>query len=139
MKIVLAPNAFKGCLTASEAAAAMAKGVARVIPDAETLHVPVADGGDGLVDVAVEALSGESRVVQVTGPRGDAVEAAFCQVRQLGLAAGDLPVGLSLRSAARRERRGPRLSPRAGSLTRWSGAAGAARPSGVGSGLRTSF
>ena len=66
MKIVLAPNAFKGSLTTSEAATAMAEGVLRVAPEAEIVKVPVADGGDGLVDVAAEALEGESRVVKVT-------------------------------------------------------------------------
>ncbi|MCD6389895.1 MAG: glycerate kinase [Desulfobulbaceae bacterium] len=56
MKIIAAPNAFKGSLTATEAAIAMEAGIKKILPDAEVLQVPVADGGDGLVDVAVEAL-----------------------------------------------------------------------------------
>ncbi len=105
MRIVLAPNAFKGCLTASEAVAAMASGVTRVVPDAEVIQVPVADGGDGLVDVAVEALRGESRTVPVTGPRGDPVEAAFCHVPGLNLAAVEMALasGLALLSQDRRD------------------------------------
>ena len=58
MKIVVAPNAFKGSLSATEAAKAMAEGIERVLPKAEVIQVPVADGGDGLIDVAVEALRG---------------------------------------------------------------------------------
>ena len=58
MKVVLAPNAFKGCLTASEAARAMASGTLRAMPAADTVPVPVADGGVGLVDVSIEALGG---------------------------------------------------------------------------------
>ena len=80
MKIVLAPNALKGCLTATEAAEAMARGVARACPTAEIACVPVADGGDGLADVLVNALSGETLTVTVTDPRGDPVSASFCHV-----------------------------------------------------------
>jgi len=90
MKIVLAPNAFKGCLTGSEATAAMAEGVARVVPDSEIVQVPVADGGDGLVDVAADALGGEIRTVTVTGPLGESREAAFCYVPQMKFAAVEM-------------------------------------------------
>ena len=78
MKIVLAPNALKGCLTATQAADAMARGVARACPTARVARVPVADGGDGLADVLVNALGGETLTVTVTGPRGDPVSASFC-------------------------------------------------------------
>jgi glycerate kinase len=96
MKIVLAPNAFKGCLTASEAAAAMAEGVMKVVPEAEIVKVPVADGGDGLVDVAVEALGGEARVVTVAGPRNDRVDAAFCYVPAMRFAAVEMALASGL-------------------------------------------
>ena len=56
MKIVIAPQAFKGSLTAGAAAQAIEKGVKRVFPDAETVLNPVADGGDG----TLEALLGKS-------------------------------------------------------------------------------
>ena len=85
MKIVAAPNAFKGSLTAAEAAAAMAEAIAEVLPEAEVVQVPVADGGDGLVDVAVEALQGERRVLKVTGPRNREVEADYCYVKSMSL------------------------------------------------------
>ncbi len=106
MKIVLAPNAFKGCLTASEAAVAMAEGAARVLPGAELVRVPVADGGDGLVDVAAEALGGKTHVVGVTGPLGERVDAAFCHVPEMCLAAVEMALASGL-ALLRPEQRDP--------------------------------
>lgn len=55
IRVVLAPNAFKGTLTSSEAARAMAAGVRTAMPDAECILRPMADGGDGTVSAFVEA------------------------------------------------------------------------------------
>lgn len=77
MRVVVAPNAFKGSLTASQAAAAMARGVREVFPDAEVLEVPVADGGDGTVDALVSAHRGTYLTARVEGPLGDPVKATF--------------------------------------------------------------
>lgn len=96
MKIVVAPNAFKGSLTAPEAAAAMANGIHRVLIDPVIVQVPVADGGDGLVEVALDALQGERRKLLVTGPRFDLVEAEFCHVPQLGFAAIEMALASGL-------------------------------------------
>ncbi len=66
---MLAPDKFKGSLTAPEVAAALAAGIARVAPDAEVLELPVADGGDGTVDAFVAA--GWERVpADAVGPTG---------------------------------------------------------------------
>ena len=59
MKVVVAPNAFKGTLTASQAAVAIARGVRDVFPEAEVVEVPVADGGDGTVEALVSAHHGD--------------------------------------------------------------------------------
>jgi glycerate kinase len=75
--IILAPNALKGSCTAAAAAAAMARGVTRALPDAESVQLPVADGGDGLAEVLGAALDGERRMVPVTGPRFAPVDAAL--------------------------------------------------------------
>jgi glycerate kinase len=96
MKIVAAPNAFKGSLTATEAAAAMAAGIRNVLPTAEIVQVPVADGGDGLVDVAVEALDGERRTLTVTGPRNDPVAADYCYVPAIGLVTVEMALASGL-------------------------------------------
>ncbi|HKB18156.1 MAG TPA: glycerate kinase, partial [Candidatus Dormibacteraeota bacterium] len=77
MKVVVAPNAFKGTLTATQAAAAIARGVREVFPDAEVVEVPVADGGDGTMEALVSANHGEYRSAEIAGPLGDLVHARF--------------------------------------------------------------
>lgn len=77
MKVVVAPNAFKGSLSAPSAAAAMALGVRMVHPDAEVVEIPVADGGDGTVEALVSARKGTYRSVDVEGPLGDPVRAVY--------------------------------------------------------------
>lgn len=74
MRIVCAPNAFKGTLTATDAAAAMGRGVLQARPDAEPILLPVADGGDGTLDVLL-AASPQARVehVRATGPQEEQV------------------------------------------------------------------
>jgi glycerate kinase len=96
VKIVVAPNAFKGSLTALQAAAAMTAGVARAAPTAEIVQVPVADGGDGMVDIVREALQGELHRVSVSGPRRRPVEAAYCFVPETGLAAIEMALASGL-------------------------------------------
>jgi glycerate kinase len=77
MKVVVAPNAFKDSMTADEASRAIAEGVLRVAPDAETVRVRIADGGDGLHDVVKEVFGGEERWKEVTGPLFAPVRAGF--------------------------------------------------------------
>ena len=77
MKIVVAPNSFKGSLSASQAAAAIAQGVRQALPDAEVLEIPVADGGEGTVEALVSARKGTYREVNVEGPLGDPVRASY--------------------------------------------------------------
>jgi glycerate kinase len=77
MRVVIAPDKFKGSLTAPEAAEAMARGVTRIDPRATIDRVPVADGGEGTVAALVAATGGTLRQVKVTGPLGRPVEASF--------------------------------------------------------------
>jgi glycerate kinase len=102
MRVVCAPNAFKGTLTAAAAAAAMARGVRRSLPDAEILEVPVADGGDGTLDVLLAAAGRDARVdqVRVTGPLGDPVTARLGWVAP-GVAVVELADGSGLRLLGR--------------------------------------
>ena len=69
MKVILAPNAFKGSLTATQVATAMAEGVRRVQPMAEIVKLPMADGGEGTLDIVVGALNGvqESLYINTVG------------------------------------------------------------------------
>jgi glycerate kinase len=77
MPILLAPQEFKGSLTAIEAVAAMAAGVARAVPDAAIDRAPVADGGPGTVAALVAAAGGEERRARCRDPLGRPIEAAF--------------------------------------------------------------
>lgn len=74
--VLLAPDRFKGCLTAPAVARHLAAGLRRARPDVPVLELPIAAGGDGTVDAAVAA--GWRRVeVEVSGPTGQPVNAAL--------------------------------------------------------------
>src|SRR5256885_15295582 len=77
MRVVIAPNAFKGSLSALDAAEAIAEGVRAAAPDADLVLVPIADGGDGTVDALVVATEGERRSLRARGPLGDPVDAGY--------------------------------------------------------------
>jgi len=77
MKIVIAPDSFKGSLTAVEAADAIEIGFRAVYPDAEYVKVPMADGGEGTVQSLVDATSGTIINQSVIGPMGDMVPGFF--------------------------------------------------------------
>lgn len=98
MKIVLAPDSFKESMTASEAVAAMTAGVAAVLPEAEVIGVPMADGGEGTVDAVVDALHGERVQVPVSDALGRTVIARFGYVplRQLAVIEMAAAAGLEL-------------------------------------------
>ncbi|MBC7288884.1 MAG: glycerate kinase [Armatimonadetes bacterium] len=77
MKIVVAPDSFKGCLLSPDVAAAIGEGVRRAAPCAEIVEVPVADGGEGTVYALVSATGGKIVSVPVEGPLGEPTNAAF--------------------------------------------------------------
>ena len=76
MLIVIAPDKFKGSLTGAEVAQALREGIERVMPDARTVLIPVADGGEGTLQAALEAGYRESRHT-VAGPTGHELEAVI--------------------------------------------------------------
>ena len=98
MKIVIAPNAFKDSLSAIQAADAMSLGVRRVCPGAQICQIPVADGGDGLTDIAVHILKGVELSKEVSGPSGNKINASFCYLPKKNSAVIEMAVasGLSL-------------------------------------------
>lgn len=77
MKIVLAPDSYKGSLTATEACRAMEEGIRRVLPDAEIVRVPMADGGEGTVQSLVDAMNGRICSATVHNPLGELIEAKY--------------------------------------------------------------
>jgi len=77
IKIVIAPDSFKGSISAVEASLAIEKGIKRSFPAAETIIVPLADGGEGTMDTLMTATNGVKTAVTVTGPLGNPVEAFY--------------------------------------------------------------
>ena len=77
MKIVIAPDSFKECLTAAEVATAIETGLKQVMPDAECVKVPVADGGEGTLQSLVDATEGQVIDVTATGPMGEKLSAGY--------------------------------------------------------------
>ncbi len=77
MKIVIAPDSFKGCLNALDAALAMQRGVLRVYPDSVIDMIPMADGGEGTVEAMLCAVTGEKITVNVTDPLGRSIDATY--------------------------------------------------------------
>lgn len=102
-RVVVIPDSFKGSLGSAEVAAHLAAGLASVLPDATIVGVPVADGGEGTVDAFLAAVGGERRALEVTGPLGHPVTAAWAllpdgtAVVEMAQAAGLPLVGRDLR------------------------------------------
>lgn len=77
MKFVIAPDSFKGSLTALQVGDTMARALLQEIPAAEVNVIPMADGGEGTVDALVKATGGSIFRLQATGPRGEQVDTYF--------------------------------------------------------------
>lgn len=78
MRVVLAPDSFKGTITAADAASALAEGWAEVDPTAEFVMRPMADGGEGTVAAFAAAVPGAVRMpVTVDGPAGHPIETGW--------------------------------------------------------------
>ena len=80
MRVLLAPQEFKGSLTALEAISAFAAGVERVLPDADLDRLPLADGGPGTVNAMVIGLGGRYALSSVDGPLGEPVSARWALI-----------------------------------------------------------
>jgi glycerate kinase len=94
MKILIAPDSFKGNMRAAEVCAAISEGILRADGGAEIYRVPLADGGEGTARALTEAAGGRFVKAKVTGPLGETVEAEF------GLIHGDKTAVLDMASAS---------------------------------------
>jgi glycerate 2-kinase len=90
MKIVVAPDSFKGCMRSTEICEIIRSSIVSVQPDAEVVTVPMADGGEGTVDAVVTATGGRLTSVEVCGPLGGTVTAFY----------GELPDGSAIMEMA---------------------------------------
>ena len=70
MKIAIAPNSFKGTLTAAQAAACIERGLKKALPDLVAIQIPMADGGDGTLQAIVDATGGRTVKCTVSDPLG---------------------------------------------------------------------
>ncbi|WP_046212884.1 glycerate kinase family protein [Paenibacillus wulumuqiensis] len=106
---VLAPDSFKESMTAKEVCIAMEKGLRSVYPSARYIHVPMADGGEGTVQSLIDASGGQIHQLEVTGPLGQPVTAAY------GILGDGVTAAIEMASASgiqlvRREERNPLLT-----------------------------
>lgn len=103
-RVLVAPQEFKGSLTAIEAARAIALGVRDALPDADVVEAPMSDGGPGLVDAMLAAIGGERVEAKVRDPLMRSVRAAWAVLRD-GTAVIEMAAasGLVLLSAAERD------------------------------------
>lgn len=85
MRIIAAPDSFKGSLTAVDAAEAMKQGVLAAFPEAEVVLIPSADGGEGTLDTLVSLGKGTKKQVTVTGPLGESVLAEYGVLTESGV------------------------------------------------------
>ncbi|HEV8078837.1 MAG TPA: glycerate kinase [Marinobacter sp.] len=77
MRVLIAPDSFKECLTAKAVADAIAVGWLRGAPADQVIKIPLADGGEGTTATLVEAMHGELYQARVSGPSGDPVIASY--------------------------------------------------------------
>ena len=86
MKVVVAIDSFKGSLSSIEAGEAAKKGILKAIPKAEVVVRPLADGGEGTVEVLSLGMSGKLENIEVTGPLGQKVTCRYGIVESKSLA-----------------------------------------------------
>lgn len=77
MKIVISIDSLKGSLTSIEAANAIKKGILSVDNKSDVAIMPLADGGEGTVEALVQGMNGEEKVISVTGPINEKVNATY--------------------------------------------------------------
>ncbi len=77
MRVVVAPDSYKGSVSAVGVAEALGRGVLRVFPEAEVRKIPIADGGEGTVEAMVTATGGVVKQARVRGPLGEPVNACW--------------------------------------------------------------
>ena len=80
MKIIIAPDSFKESLDALAVATCIEAGFRDIFPEAQYIKLPLADGGEGTVDVLLQGLQGEKRFTEVEGPLGSPVTAMWAML-----------------------------------------------------------
>ncbi|HEY2103393.1 MAG TPA: glycerate kinase [Chthoniobacterales bacterium] len=97
MRILIAPDKFKGTLSASQVAKNIAAGLREVLPQADLEIVPVADGGEGTAEVICQALSGEWVVCEAHDPFGNGISARYAWMKESATAVMEMSEAAGLR------------------------------------------
>ena len=113
MRIIVAPDSYKGSVSALGVAEAMERGIHAVFPDAEVVKVPIADGGEGTVEALVAATGGRITRTEVPGPMGGPVLAAWGVLGDGATAVIEMAAASGL-PLVPRDRRDPRVASTAG-------------------------
>lgn len=95
-KIVIIPDSFKGTISSREAGQIIEEEAKKRWPDAETVRMEVADGGEGSVDAFLSALGGEKKRVKVTGPYGAQAESFYGKIKETAVIEMAAAAGLPL-------------------------------------------
>ena len=98
MRILIAPDKFKGSLSARQVAENIALGVSDVIPDAQIEIAPVADGGEGTAEVICNARGGEWVMCRAQGPLGNPIEARYVWLSENASAVIEMSEAAGLRA-----------------------------------------
>jgi len=104
MRILIAPDKFKGSLSSAEAAAAIERGVRAVFPDPEVRSLPVADGGEGTSELLSDALGGERVTCRTVDPLGREIDACYTRVPERKLAVVDMSAAAGMWRLSKLER-----------------------------------
>src|SRR5213082_3856711 len=98
MNILIAPDKFKGSLSARQVAENIALGIGDVIPDAQIEIAPVADGGEGTAEVIRKARGGEWVTCHAHGPLGNPIEARYLWLSENASAVIEMSEAAGLRA-----------------------------------------
>ena len=104
MKILIAPDKFKGALNARVVAENIAEGLHEVLPDAEIEIVPMADGGEGTAEAICEARSGSWLKCKAHDPIGREIEARYAWIEDGNLAVMEMSEAAGMRRLSENER-----------------------------------
>ncbi|MEH7479970.1 glycerate kinase [Neobacillus drentensis] len=104
MKVVIAPDSFKESLSATEVANAIEEGFRKIFPHADFVKVPMADGGEGLVQSLVDSLDGRLIHQDVTGPLGKNVKGFFGLIHNDKTAVIEMAAASGLHLVSREDR-----------------------------------
>ena len=109
MRVVVAPDSYKGSASALAVASAIERGILAVFPEATVVKVPIADGGEGTVAALLDATHGQPRRTTVRGPLGEPVEAGWGVLGDGRTAVIEMAAASGL-PLVPRERRDPRVT-----------------------------